>query len=350
MPEMRKYTPECPFCGRLLARPASVRTEFGEILSGKCACGTVYVCDPTGHNIGEAYTEALALLRGDWDIAVLDSDMDYEMVEMDYDLRSHTRVYSKGLSNSAGKLLLIKSKHGSAVEEIAAGQSGMGRPGKGNIKAQVRLLLDAGSYDELVAMAKLDKSVISRLISLSYDKEDVVSWRSMEALGLIGRELSRERVDVVRDTIRRLLWSMGDESGGIGWSAAEILGEIIRNNPDEFKDIIPILWSYREEDMFRAGVAWAMGRIGEVRPELVRFALDGLKLLLRDANPAVRGYALWATGMLDDAAEAEGVKDMLGDGSRIFFYRNGMLDKIEVGDIAQEVLNKKANRQNNQEK
>ncbi|MCL5237473.1 MAG: hypothetical protein M1353_06470 [Nitrospirae bacterium] len=341
---MNKYTPECPFCGRPIARPAVTQTEFGEILSGKCACGTVYVCDPTGHNIGEAYMEALALLRGDWDIAALDSDTDYRMFEMDYDLKSHTRIYSKGLSNAAGKLLLIKSKHGDTAQTITDKKSERDKAGKANLKGSVKRLLEAGSYDELVNMAKQDKSVISRLISLSYDKEDAISWRSMEALGLISRELSGERMDVVRDTIRRLLWSMGDESGGIGWSAAEILGEIIRNGPDEFRDIIPILWSFREEDMFRAGTAWAVGRIAGVRPDLVRFALNDLKLLLDDNNPAVRGYAVWAIGMLGDEKDIESIKSLSDDKSRMNFYKDGALVKTAVGEVAKEVLYKRANR------
>ena len=43
-------------------------TELGAIISGRCACGAVYVCDPTGHNVGEAYGDAIAFAKGDWDI------------------------------------------------------------------------------------------------------------------------------------------------------------------------------------------------------------------------------------------------------------------------------------------
>jgi len=43
---------------------------------------------------------------------------------------------------------------------------------------------------------------------------------------------------------------MTDESGAIGWRSAELIGEIIYANPSLFEDIIPILWSQREEESF----------------------------------------------------------------------------------------------------
>jgi hypothetical protein len=93
----------------------------------------------------------------------------------------------------------------------------------------------------------------------------MTTWKAIETMGAIARGASPEQMVVLRETIRRLIWSMTDESGGIGWSAPEMMGEIIRNNPGEFLDLVPILWSFREEELFTASVLWAMGRIAEVR-------------------------------------------------------------------------------------
>ncbi len=341
---MDKYIPECPFCGRRIARPAVTQTGFGEVLSGKCGCSAVYVCDPTGHNMGEAYSEVLALMKGNWDIGLLDSDSDYDFSDMDYDMRTHTRVYAMGLGKASGKLLFVRSRQEGAFRAAAENKSSGPKVGKAALKKKAAHLLETCSYEELVAIAKQDKSIISRLISLSYDKEDVISWRSMEAIGLIGKELSGEnRTEVVRDINRRLLWSMGDESGGIGWSSAEILGEIIMNSPEEFQEIIPVLWSYREEEMFRAGTIWAMGRIATVRPDLVRFALDDLKAMLEDSNPSARGYAAWALGVIGDSNSRKGIGKLLDDSGPVDFYRDGELVKTAVGEIAKEALSKQAN-------
>src|SRR5271157_1763592 len=107
---MVRYTPECPFCGRIISRPTETKTEFGDVSAGSCECGTIYVCDLTGHNTGEAYTEALALARGNWQICDMGEDIDYETCDIDYDIHSHQQVFSRGLGSPAGRLVFVKLK------------------------------------------------------------------------------------------------------------------------------------------------------------------------------------------------------------------------------------------------
>jgi hypothetical protein len=352
---MNKYPPECPFCGRYIVRPETTRTEFGEVLSGKCNCGAVYVCDPTGHNTGEAYMEALAMAKGDWDIGLMGEDLDYQGEDMDYDLKSHRRLYSAGMGEARGKLVFVKLKKIDAAQTHSI-ETAYPQPNndinsksiaeaeqmseKGDLKGRIKNFLKTRSYNEIAEIAKRDKGVIRRIISLAYDKDDVISWRAMEAMGIIAGELSKERLDVIRDTIRRLLWSMGEESGGIGWSAAEMLGEIIRNNPDEFSNIIPIVWSFRDEEMFRAGTVWAMGRIAAVRPDLVGFISKDLRPMMTDNDPAVRGYAAWVVGVLRDRSTLGAINKLVNDGSTINVYQDGELIKRTVGEIVKEAINR----------
>lgn len=341
---MNKYSPECPFCSKYIDSPGTTRTAFGEILSGSCGCGAVYVCDPTGRNTGEAYMEALALAKGDWEIGSMTQDLDYEVKEIEYDLKKHARVYSKALSDAVGRLVFIKL--GKPVSDSESGLPDPNQlPGKGprpggtrKLKEKINGLLKVKALAEIADEAMKDKGVIKCLISLAYEKEDVVSWRAMEALGLVARKFSPEKIEVIRDTIRRLLWSMGEESGGIGWSSAEMLGEIIMNNPDAFSDIIPIVWSFREEEMFRSGVVWAMGRIASVRPDLVGFVLSDLGLMLKDDKSAVRGYAAWLMGMLAEKDEREVLRELIDDNSRICFYRKGELTETTVGEVVSNVF------------
>jgi hypothetical protein len=134
---------------------------------------------------------------------------------------------------------------------------------------------------------------------------------------------------------------MTDESGGIGWSAPEMLGEIVRTDPDAFSDIIPILWSYREEEIFRDSTVWGMGRIAEVRPDLAGFVGDDLPELLRDENPLVRAYAARLAGFLGAGPFREQVAALRTDGALIPVYRDGELITMSIGDVAQEVLEHK---------
>lgn len=90
-------------------RPFTLQGEFGEFMGGKCPCGTVFVCDPTGHEAGQAYTEALAFAKGDWNFETLDPEIDYTMEDMDYDFKNHTQV-SSHRGGLCGKLVFVKLK------------------------------------------------------------------------------------------------------------------------------------------------------------------------------------------------------------------------------------------------
>ncbi|MGE5237745.1 MAG: DVU0298 family protein [Chloroflexota bacterium] len=204
-------------------------------------------------------------------------------------------------------------------------------------KSTIKSLLEQSAFDEIAALSLADRRVVSQLISLSYDKQSVTAWRAIEAMGYAAQALSTEDPSAARDTIRRLLWMMTDESGGIGWSAPEMLGEIIRTDPDEFSDIIPILWSYHEEEIFRDSTLWGMARVAEVRPDLVGFVKEDIPSLLEDSSPVVRGYAAWLSGCLANT-HTIGLEPLLTDESPIPFYRDGHLHTVKVADIAKEAM------------
>lgn len=338
---MNKYIPECPFCGRQIARPENIKTEFSDVLGGRCDCGTWYVCDPTGHNVGEVYVEALALMKGDWDINMLDLDADYRTEDMDYDVKRHARIFSKAFADAAGKLIFVSASGETKQKPAAEKKKTGGDESGGNIKKRLKAYLENNEYEAVISLSLQDKSVLRWLISLSYDKEDVISWRAMEAMGKVARAMTPERIDVVRDVIRRLLWSMGEESGGIGWSAAELLGEIIVSNPEKFADIIPIVWSFREEDMFRAGVVRAMWRIGSVSQEKISFVFEDVEPLLCDNDPQVRAYGFLLASLSNDKLFVSSACDRLkNDESYIMLYRNGELTGTTIAKLVSGMLNK----------
>jgi len=63
-----------------------MKTVLGEGIGGRCTCGAVYAFDPTGHNVGEAYLDALALAYGeDWNSVPADS---YDELVLQYDART----------------------------------------------------------------------------------------------------------------------------------------------------------------------------------------------------------------------------------------------------------------------
>jgi hypothetical protein len=142
--------------------------------------------------------------------------------------------------------------------------------------------LDANDFETVLTLALQNRKALSVLVRLSYDKDTLAGWRAIIAIGRVASVFVRNNYDFLRETVRKLLWSLSDESGGIGWSAPEILGEIVSADPKKMADIVPLIAEVYtiEEQVFRPGVLYALKRIAEASPEAVspfqKLVVDGL--------------------------------------------------------------------------
>jgi HEAT repeat protein len=208
------------------------------------------------------------------------------------------------------------------------------------LKQEILTLLEKQSYDKIISLSLSDKRKISMLISLTYDRDNKLSWRAMEAIGLVTREISKNNPEAVRNIVGRLLWMIRDESGGIGWSVPDILGEIVRNNPVLCADIAPIIASSHEEIMLTGGVLRAIGRIGRINTDTVSYAIPIVISYLHSEDAAIRGSAVWALGEIGNKDNASGLEALKQDRTQIAFYMDGEIQKTSVGDLASEAMNK----------
>jgi hypothetical protein len=199
-------------------------------------------------------------------------------------------------------------------------------------------LLEEKKYDEMVEMAKKDtKATFRLLIGITYDKTDILCWRAIEVSGIIAGEIAKTNPDVIRTLAQRLLWMLRDESGNNLSSAPEILGEIVRNSPDTFADIAPVIASFHDEVMLRQGVLRAIFRIGEVRPDLISVPLEFLESFLRDEDPAVRAYALLIAGAYKLRGPLPVISALIDDRDTITLYSDGDFISVGVGQIAAKI-------------
>ncbi len=201
-------------------------------------------------------------------------------------------------------------------------------------KKEIIKLLGENKYDELNALMSDKRKLTTLLISSTYDKDDVIAWRAMEAIGLIAKEMSGTSPDFVRNLTGRLLWMMRDESGGICWSAPEILGEIIRNNPEQCEDIATVIASFHDEKMLAAGVLRAIGRIGKISDYFLDYAVPITISFLDDPDRELRGNAAWAYGELGATGAMNKLEKLKNDNSPVRFYEEGELMTKTVGEIA----------------
>ncbi|HXX58063.1 MAG TPA: hypothetical protein VEI96_08700 [Thermodesulfovibrionales bacterium] len=89
-----------------------MKTALGECIGGRCGCGAVFSLDLTGHNVGEAYLDALALAYGeDWNQV---PEEGYDEVILQYDARTRRLSTVKEMRRVelTGKMVFIKAREG----------------------------------------------------------------------------------------------------------------------------------------------------------------------------------------------------------------------------------------------
>lgn len=209
-----------------------------------------------------------------------------------------------------------------------------------SLKNELRHALLAGDYERISAMALEDKRTFSKLVALAYNKDDLLCWRAIEAMGVAARVVAVENRETVRNVAQRILWSAREESGGMGWSAPELLAEIAVAAPRYFPDIPPIIVSLHSEDeekVFLKGVLRAVGRMGEAGITGIADCDELVIKSLGHEDPAVRGLAVWAAKRAGIDAD-ETISRMTGDDGELRLYEDGELVQTTVGALAREAL------------
>ncbi len=202
----------------------------------------------------------------------------------------------------------------------------------------LRTFLLKAEFDAICAFARDNRRTMSFLTMLTYDQDRLISWRAVDAFGRVSAIMAESDAEYVRIHLRRLIWLLNDESGGIGWRAPEMIGEVIFHNPSLFSDFIPILVNLLDmepEDAirFRAGWLWAMGRLAKVRLEDARAALPWILPGLNDPDPKVRGMAVWSLGKLGETLPDEIFDSLQSDQGLIEIYWSPEIETIRIAEL-----------------
>lgn len=206
------------------------------------------------------------------------------------------------------------------------------------LKEKIKEALMKADFERVARLALDHKKVFSILISLAYDKEDLLCWRAIEAIGKAAGAVAERDPLRVRNIVQRLIWSMSEESGGIGWSAPEMLAEIVIHSPQICPDIPPIILSFHEEENFLKGVLWAVGRLAEAGIDSGDGSSEVVETALSHKDPSVRGLALYAVSRIGIAEVAGRIKDMEHDEGSFRIYENHDLVEMKVGAAARMAL------------
>ncbi len=208
------------------------------------------------------------------------------------------------------------------------------------MKKQLRSLLEQRAFDDLADLAARKHRVLGLLVSLTFDREPLVGWRAVEAMGVAADRIADDDPDCVREHLRRLYWLLSEESGGICWRAPEAMAEIVRRRPRMFDDFISIVVTLIEEmadeDLthFRPGILWAIGRLGPLAREELDGVLGTVEACLDHADPQVRGMAAWCLGQCGRDEVLATREALLSDLNMVEFYKDGELNRVTVSDLA----------------
>ena len=166
-------------------------------------------------------------------------------------------------------------------------------------------------------------------------------------MGLVAADLAERDPEFVCGHLRRLVWLLNDQSGGIGWRAPEAMGAIIAARPDCFADFIPILVSLLEMEVedavrFRAGYLWAIGRLAQVAPGPASQALPWVLPALGDPDPQVRGLALWCLGQFRYLPELplDQIRPLAQDTGCATIFTPAGLQSISLAELARALLDR----------
>ncbi len=134
-------------------------------------------------------------------------------------------------------------------------------------------------------LSKYEKrDLINPLFSYICSGNEKLRWRAVTSFGIVIHGLAEENMESARIIMRRFLWSLNDESGGIGWGAPESMAEIMCKNQILRNEYLHMLISYMREDgeelfqdgnflelpMLQQGLLWGVGRVSKDFPDLMR--------------------------------------------------------------------------------
>ena len=145
------------------------------------------------------------------------------------------------------------------------------------LKRKIRALLAkgdfAGAMEEIRGFPA--RQAINPLISFLCDKDEDIKKKAVRAMGLIVSKLADHDIESARVIMRRLMWSLNDESGGIGWGAPEAMAEIMSKHEKLAEEYFKILISYSEpgknyieNSALQESVRNGIKRLSKARPKL----------------------------------------------------------------------------------
>lgn len=225
------------------------------------------------------------------------------------------------------------------------------------IKKHVFFLLTQETFkDVLYGVGQLaPRESINPLFSAICRPEERIRWFAISCFGKALGKLAKDDSEAARIVMRRFLWSLNDESGGIGWGAPESMAEGMVSSSLLRAEYLHMLVSYAKYDgdklfqdgnylelpELQRGLLWGIERVSSLFPEEfenhdINFEL-GEYLTATDAT--VSGLALKCVINLERVnIFREQINSLKSNKNRFSFYKDGSFSEFELSALATTVL------------
>lgn len=352
----------CPFCGLPIERPREVDDGAArEMPIGCCTnCGAVYALDVTGHNMGEAFSEALVFACDmDWELAwdLLPGEDYIHTVIEGYDLETNQIYPEKILAAHAvrGALAFVRMHldvqelKGEGIAKRLARSRAVplkqetnepetnGEPARRLTKQEVEQCIREYRLDPIAASARLDKKTGRYVQRLLYSNDELLRLRAAEALGAVTRVLAPVDPTAAVAILRGMFTPFETTSSSV-WGSIDAIGEIMAAAPGLFGGYLPRLFPLLADNDLRPVVVRALARIAQVRPDLAGKATKRVKPLLDSPDPETRGNAVRLFAILRARGMRERLAEMQDDHGLVKVYTNGELVPRRIGELARAAL------------
>lgn len=211
------------------------------------------------------------------------------------------------------------------------------------LKKQVIGLLRSDDTDAaLPTIAALPpRQVVNPLFGALYHGDPRVRWHAVTAMGMVVARLADNDLESARVVMRRLMWSLNNESGGMGWGSPEAMGEIMACHARLAHEYAAILISYLnpegnflEHEGLQEGALWALGRLARAHRRLAVLAAPFLDPFLSSPHDRLRGLAVFAAGPVASRAMRPRVRRLCADEALITLYWDRRFMKRTIGELA----------------
>lgn len=171
--------------------------------------------------------------------------------------------------------------------------------------------------------------LLNPLFSALCSINDTIRWNAIRSFGWLVPRIADQDMETARIVMRRFIWSLNDESGGIGWGAPEAMAEIIATDQRFAREYLHMLLSYMQEDgpelyqdgnflelpQLQRGLLWGLGRVCDTQLETLhqKNVIQDLLPYLESKDTIVKGLAVWCLGKLGDSSGLEIIERINSD-------------------------------------